>query len=70
MGGRSMLHGEIYGIVFDHHSLILGSKGRCDLLRLRFEDETNWEHSGPKTKNNAYDLSMWPCLTPSGRAGR
>lgn len=83
MGGRSTLRGEIYGNVFDHHSvvydfaggervyalcrtipncyeenssLILGSKGRCDLLRLRIEGETNWEHSGPKSKNNAYDL--------------
>ncbi|MBL8175397.1 MAG: Gfo/Idh/MocA family oxidoreductase [Bryobacterales bacterium] len=83
MGGRSTLKGEIYGNVFDHHSvvyefpkgvrvyaycrtipecynenssLILGTKGRCDLLKLRIEGEINWEHSGPKAKNNAYDL--------------
>ena len=40
----------------ENSSLILGSKGRCDLLNLRIEGATNWEHSGPKTKNNAYDL--------------
>jgi predicted dehydrogenase len=83
MGGRSTLHGEVYGNVFDHHavvydfpggvrvyaycrtipncynensSLILGTKGRCDLLKLRIEGETKWEHSGPKAKTNAYDL--------------
>jgi len=83
MGGRSTLKGEIYGSVFDHHSvvydfpngvrvyaycrtipecynenssLILGTKGRCDLLSLRITGENKWEHTGPKTKNNAYDL--------------
>ncbi|MBI4904979.1 MAG: Gfo/Idh/MocA family oxidoreductase [Acidobacteria bacterium] len=83
MGGRSTLKGEIYGSVFDHHSvlydfpkgvrvyaycrtipecynenssLILGTKGRCDLLKLRIEGEHAWEHSGPKSKTNAYDL--------------
>ncbi len=83
MGGRSTLHGEIYGSVFDHHavvydfskgvrvyaycrtidncynensSLILGTKGRCDLLQLRITGETNWEHPGSKSKMNAYDL--------------
>jgi len=83
MGGRSTLHGEIYGNVFDHHavvfefssgvrcyaycrtidncynensSLLLGTKGRCDLLRLRIQGETNWEHPGAKSKNPAYDL--------------
>jgi myo-inositol 2-dehydrogenase/D-chiro-inositol 1-dehydrogenase len=85
MGGRSTLHGEVYGDVFDHHSvvyefpsgvrvyaacrtidncynenssLILGSKGRCDLLNLRITGSTNWEHSGPKSKNDAYDLEQ------------
>lgn len=85
MGGRSTLHGEIYGNVFDHHSvvydfprgvrvyalcrtidncynenssLILGTKGRCDLLNLRIEGETNWQHQGDKSKNNAYDLEQ------------
>ena len=82
-GGRSTLHGEIYGSVFDHHavvydfpkgvrvyafcrtidncynensSLILGSKGRCDLLQLSITGETNWTHPGPKSKMDAYDL--------------
>jgi len=83
LGGRSTLHGEIYGSVFDHHavvydfpkgvrvyafcrtidncynensSLILGSKGRCDLLRLRITGETNWERPADKTKSDPYDL--------------
>jgi len=83
MAGRSTLHGERYGDVFDHHavvyefaggvriyaycrtidncyeensSLILGTKGRCDLLKLRISGETNWTHPGPASKNNAYDL--------------
>ncbi|MBI4891953.1 MAG: Gfo/Idh/MocA family oxidoreductase [Acidobacteria bacterium] len=83
MGGRSTLKGEIYGDVFDHHSvvyefangvriyaccrtidncynenssLILGTKGRCDLLKLTITGETNWVHPGPTSKNNAYDL--------------
>ncbi len=73
LGGRSTLRGEVYGNVFDHHSvvyqfpegvrvyafcrtidncydenssLILGSKGRCDLLKLKIEGETNWQHPG------------------------
>ena len=83
MGGRSTLHGEIYGSVFDHHSvvydfpkgvrvyalcrtidncyeenssLIMGTKGRCDLLGLRITGETNWESSLKKSKASAYDL--------------
>jgi predicted dehydrogenase len=83
MGGRSTLHGEIYGDVFDHHSvvydfpngvrvyamcrtidncynenssLILGTKGRCDLLQLRITGETNWESAAAKSKASAYDL--------------
>jgi predicted dehydrogenase len=83
MGGRSTLHGEIYGSTFDHNavvyefpkgvrvyafcrtidncyeensSLILGTKGRCDLLKLRISGETNWESAAPKSKRDAYDL--------------
>lgn len=83
MGGRSTLHGEIYGNVFDHHavvyefaggvriyaycrtidncynensSLIFGAKGRCDLLRLSIEGETNWRHPVAFKRNPAYDL--------------
>jgi predicted dehydrogenase len=83
MAGRSTLHGEVYGDVFDHHSvvyefangvriyaycrtidncydenssLILGTKGRCDLLKLQIKGETNWQSTGPQSKNNAYDL--------------
>jgi hypothetical protein len=40
----------------DNSSLILGTKGRCDLLKLRIEGETNWQHPGEQSKNNAYDL--------------
>ena len=96
MGGRSTLRGEIYGNVFDHHSvvydfpggvrvyalcrtipncyeenssLILGSKGRCDLLNLRIEGETNWQHPGTKSKSNAYDLEH-VALFESIRSGK
>jgi hypothetical protein len=81
MGGRSTLHGEIYGSVFDHNavvydfpkgvrvyafcrtidhcydensSLILGSKGRCDLLQLRITGETNL--TIPRSRLDPYDL--------------
>jgi len=40
----------------ENSSLILGSKGRCDLLQLRIMGETNWQHPGPASKMNAYDL--------------
>ena len=83
MGGRSTLHGEVYGNNFDHHSvvydfpggvrvyascrtidncydenssLILGTKGRCDLRQLRIDGETKWQQAGPKSKNDAYRL--------------
>jgi myo-inositol 2-dehydrogenase / D-chiro-inositol 1-dehydrogenase len=96
MGGRSTLHGAVYGDVFDHHavvyefangvriyaycrtidkcyndnsSLILGTKGRCDLLRLRIQGETNWQHPGPQSKNNAYDLEH-AALFGAIRAGK
>ena len=83
MGGRSTLKGDVYGDVFDHHSvvydfpngvrvyalcrtidncyeenssLILGTKGRCDLLQLRITGETNWASQAGKSKASAYDL--------------
>jgi predicted dehydrogenase len=83
MGGRSTLKGEIYGNVFDHHSvvydfpdsvrvyalcrtidncynenssLILGTKGQCDLLNLRITGENPYEDPKSKSKNPAYDL--------------
>ncbi len=40
----------------ENSSLILGSKGQCDLLKLRITGQTNWEHPGTKSKGNAYDL--------------
>lgn len=40
----------------ENSSLILGTKGRCDLLKLAIKGETNWTHPGPQSKNNAYDL--------------
>lgn len=40
----------------ENSSLILGSKGQCDLLKLRITGETNWEQPGSKSKNSAYDL--------------
>jgi myo-inositol 2-dehydrogenase / D-chiro-inositol 1-dehydrogenase len=73
LGGRSASFGEIYGDVFDHHSVvyeyengvkiyafcrtqhdchggvsdvIMGTKGRCDLLKNRITGETNWQYEG------------------------
>ena len=40
----------------ENSSLILGTKGRCDLLNLRIQGETNWQHPGEQSKNSAYDL--------------
>jgi len=81
MGGRSTLHGEIYGNVFDHHavvyqfangtrmyafcrtiencynetsSILMGTKGRCNLLRMRIEGETNWVYEG--LRPDPYDV--------------
>jgi predicted dehydrogenase len=83
MGGRSTLHGEIYGNVFDHHSvvyqfpegvrgyalcrtidncynenssLILGTKGQCDLLKLKISGENAWQHPGTGENGNPYVL--------------
>lgn len=96
MAGRSTLHAQKYGDVFDHHSvvyefangvriyaycrtidgcynenssIILGTKGRCDLLRLRITGEVNWTHPGPASKTNAYDLEH-VALFESIREGR
>ncbi|HYK89538.1 MAG TPA: Gfo/Idh/MocA family oxidoreductase [Acidobacteriota bacterium] len=75
LGGRSTLHGEVYGSVFDHHSVIyefdngvklyafcrtipdcynetssilLGTKGRCDILKMQIQGETNWKYAGSR----------------------
>lgn len=40
----------------ENSSLILGSKGRCDLLNLRITGETNWQSDAAKSKASAYDL--------------
>lgn len=40
----------------ENSSLILGTKGRCDLLKLTITGETNWKQAGSPSKNNAYDL--------------
>lgn len=42
----------------ENSSLILGSKGRCDLLNLRITGETAWQSAQPPSKNNAYDLEQ------------
>jgi len=81
MGGRSTLHGEIYGDVFDHNalvyefasgvrlyaftrtipgcynedsSIILGSKGQCNVKAMRITGPNAWQYTGPKL--NPYDL--------------
>jgi predicted dehydrogenase len=73
MGGRSTLHAEVYGTVFDHNSVvyefasgariyafcrtvpncyneysskILGTKGTCDLMKMRITGENKWQFSG------------------------
>lgn len=83
MGGRSTLHGEIYGDVFDHHAvvyefangvriyaycrtidscynenttLILGTKGRCELSKLKIQGETNWTYPERVAMGQARDL--------------
>lgn len=53
----------------DNSSLILGTKGRCDLLKLRIEGETNWQHPGEQSKNSAYDLEH-VALFQAIRSGR
>ncbi len=40
----------------ENSSFLIGSKGKCDLLKLRITGETNWESPGQKNKNPAYDL--------------
>ena len=40
----------------ENSSFLIGTKGRCDLLKLRITGETNWEHPGTKSKADAYDL--------------
>ena len=96
MGGRSTLHGEIYGSVFDHHgvvyqfaggarmyaftrtipacynevsSILLGTKGRCDIVKMHIEGETNWQFDGSHNKNDAYDLEH-VALFDAIRSGR
>jgi myo-inositol 2-dehydrogenase/D-chiro-inositol 1-dehydrogenase len=96
MGGRSTLHGEIYGSVFDHHgvvyqfangvrmyaftrtipgcynevsSILLGTKGHCDIVKMRIEGETGWQFDGSHNKNDAYDLEH-VALFDAIRSGR
>jgi hypothetical protein len=38
----------------DSSSLLLGSKGRCDITRMRIEGETNWTYQGRKP--DPYDV--------------
>jgi predicted dehydrogenase len=40
----------------ENSSLIIGTKGRCDLLQLRITGEQNWESPATKSKASAYDL--------------
>jgi len=40
----------------ENSSLILGTKGRCDLLQLRITGEKQWRYLGSLDKNPAYDL--------------
>ncbi len=87
LGGRATLNAEIYGNVFDHHSVVyefpngvrlyafcrtipgcynenssilLGSKGRCNVTAMRIEGENKWQYTGPRTysspKSNPYQI--------------
>lgn len=96
LGGRSTLRGEIYGSVFDHHSvvyefaggvrlyafcrtipecynevssIVMGTKGRCNIVECRIEGKTNWQFDGSRKKNDAYDLEH-VVLFDAIRAGR
>jgi hypothetical protein len=40
----------------ENSSLIFGTKGRCDLLNLRIEGETKWQHTGSGKNSNPYVL--------------
>lgn len=40
----------------ENSSFIVGTKGKCDLLRLTITGEKPWQHPGPQNKNPAYDL--------------
>ena len=53
----------------ENSSLILGSKGRCDLLKLQITGAVNWKSTGPASKNNAYDLEH-VALFEAIRAGK
>jgi predicted dehydrogenase len=46
----------IDGCYNENSSVILGTKGRCDLLRLRITGETNWTLPAPPARTNPYDL--------------
>ncbi len=75
LGGRSSMTDEVYGDVFDHHSVVyvypsgvriyaftrtttgcynevssilLGTKGRANLLACTIDGETKWRYAGPK----------------------
>jgi predicted dehydrogenase len=81
LGGRSASFGEVYGNVFDHHSVVyeyangvrmyalcrtqngcynnsdsilLGSKGRCNVTQCVIEGASKWKYQGPG--GNPYDL--------------
>ncbi len=53
----------------ENSSLLIGTKGRCDLLRLRITGETEWQHPGATSKNPAYDLEH-VALFESIRSGK
>jgi myo-inositol 2-dehydrogenase / D-chiro-inositol 1-dehydrogenase len=46
----------IYNCYDENSSLILGTKGRCDLLRLRIEGENDWRHPGLPQGTSPYVL--------------
>jgi len=55
------------GCVTNISDVILGTQGRCDLLRCRIEGQTNWEHKGGAC--NRFDLEH-AALFSAIRSGR
>jgi hypothetical protein len=61
--------GNCYNCYNENSSLILGAKGRCDLLNLCITGETNWSSSQPPSKNSACDIDL-VALSEAIRVGR
>lgn len=59
----------IAGCYNEVSSILLGTKGRCDIVPMRIEGETKWQFDGSHNKNDAYDLEH-VALFDAIRSGR